>query len=234
MTKYEQLLEDLIEGSWGPSAECLAAMNTQNKRAALLRTLTDNQRESFVQIEDAQLMTLEALGENPKREGLIGTPFRVAKMLLLETMSGYAKDLVEVADSASFKHCHKGDVVLVKDITFYSTCEHHMMPFFGKAHVAYIPENKVLGLSKIPRVVKTAARKLQLQENLGQEIAEAIHHASDARAVCVILEAEKHLCVSMRGVEDASSKTITVATAGSEDSSGYMEKFVATVRSMIE
>lgn len=217
MTKYEQLLKDLIETYPKSSKVFNTAARTEYKRTQLLKTLTDKQRESFAQIEDAQLMTLKALGENPIREGLIGTPFRVAKMLLLETMAGYGQNLVGIADSASFEECHKGNIVLVKDIDFYSTCEHHIMPFYGKAHVAYLPGEKVLGLSKIPRVVKMASKKLQLQENLGQEIADAIQAASKAKAVCVILEAEKHMCVSMRGVEDTSSKTVTIATAGPDE-----------------
>jgi GTP cyclohydrolase I len=235
MTKYEQLLKDIIEDSPAFSLSCKTALNVEKKRTQLLKTFTVEQQESFLQIEDAQLMTLKALGEDPKREGLIGTPFRVAKMLLLETMSGYGQNLAEIADSASFTQCHKGNIVLVKDIDFYSTCEHHIMPFYGKAHVAYLPGEKVLGLSKIPRVVKMAAKKLQLQENLGQEIAEAIQIASKAKAVCVILEAEKHMCVSMRGVEDTSSKTITIATAGPEEGwSINRQEFVATVQNMIK
>lgn len=235
MTKYEQFLNDLQNNISGYKAKKAIAIKTEIKRNQLFSKLTPKQQEAFTQIEDAQLMTLKALGEDPTREGLIGTPFRVAKMLLLETMSGYGQDLIGIADSASFEECRKGNIVLVKNIDFYSTCEHHIMPFYGKAHVAYLPGEKVLGLSKIPRVVKMASKKLQLQENLGQEIADAIQIASKAKAVCVILEAEKHMCVSMRGVEDSSSKTVTIATAGPDEGwSINRQEFVATVQNMIK
>lgn len=176
---------------------------------------------------------LSTLGEDTNREGLIETPLRVAKMFLDENFSGYDQDLLKIAGSASFSSCKKGNVVLVKDIEFYSTCEHHMMPFFGRMHVAYIPKDKVLGLSKIPRVAKMAARKLQLQENLGQEVADAIQEASGSDAVCVIIDSEKHLCVSMRGVKD-SSNTVTIATAGRDKGwSVDRETFISTVFKML-
>lgn len=235
MTRYEELLNQVTDTFKMGTILGDVARNVEVKRDRLLATLSVKQQENFLKIEDAQLTMLEALGEDPYREGLIGTPFRVAKMLLLETMAGYGADLVGIADSASFSGCKKGNIVLVKDITFYSTCEHHIMPFFGKAHVAYLPNEKVLGLSKIPRVVKMAAKKLQLQENLGQEIADAIYTASGAKAVCVILESEKHMCVAMRGVEDTTSNTVTIATAGPEEGwSINRNEFIATVQQMLK
>lgn len=190
------------------------ASDTLTKRGKYLEGKDEVFIKRFNVVETATLDTLEAIGENPSREGLIATPFRRAKMLLGETMSGYGEDLVKIAASASFEDCESGNIVLVKNIAFFSNCEHHMVPFFGKAHVAYIPNGKVLGLSKIPRVVKMASKKLQLQEGLGQEIADAIQVAAAAKAVVVIIDSEKHLCVSMRGVEDTDSNTVTIATAG--------------------
>lgn len=207
---------------------------TKAKRAKFLLSKNKDFIEKFESIEDSVSNILKAIGEDVDREGLIATPFRVAKMMLQETMAGYGKDLVALAGSASFEECKTGNIVLVKDISFYSNCEHHMVPFFGKAHVAYLPNNKVLGLSKIPRVVKAASKKLQLQENLGQEIANAIQKASNAQAVCVILESEKHLCVAMRGVEDTTSSTLTIATAAPEGKWGVnIDEFTSTVFKML-
>ncbi|MGL5712591.1 MAG: GTP cyclohydrolase I [Paraclostridium sp.] len=212
MQKYVEMLKGLLICEVSKLADL--AQSTLEKRDAYLENKAANFKHKFETIENATLATLVAIGEDPTREGLIATPFRRAKMLLGETMSGYGEDLVKIAASASFEDCESGNIVLVKNIAFFSNCEHHMVPFFGKAHVAYVPNGKVLGLSKIPRVVKMASKKLQLQEGLGQEIAEAIQAASNAKAVVVIIDSEKHLCVSMRGVEDTDSNTVTIATAG--------------------
>lgn len=210
------------------------AQNTLEKRDKYLENRSEDFKCRFESLEDATLATLEAIGEDPHREGLIATPFRRAKMLLGETMSGYGEDLVKIASAASFEDCESGNIVLVKNISFFSNCEHHMVPFFGKAHVAYIPNGKVLGLSKLPRVVKMASRKLQLQEGLGQEIADAIQDASNAKAVVVIIDSEKHLCVSMRGVEDTTSNTVTIATAGPQHGwSVNKDEFTNTVFKML-
>jgi GTP cyclohydrolase I len=193
--------------------------------------------KKFNKIEGAVLEILDALGEDPTREDLVDTPHRVAKMLLGETMIGYKygpKELADLAGSSTFSQNHTGNVVLVKDIQFFSNCSHHMVPFFGKVHVAYIPNGKVLGLSKIPRVVKMASKKLQLQENLGQEIADAIATASNAKAVVVIIDSDMHLCVASRGVEDYSSNATTIATAGQEEGWGVSRsEFLDTVFKML-
>lgn len=154
---------------------------------------------------------LGLLGENPDREGLLKTPERVAKALLYLT-SGYRSDPREILLSAVF-HEKYDEMVLVKDIEVFSMCEHHMLPFFGKAHVAYIPNGKIVGLSKIPRVVDVYARRLQVQERMTQEIRDVIEEVLEPKGVAVVVEA-KHLCMVMRGVEKQNSTTTTSAMSG--------------------
>jgi GTP cyclohydrolase I len=154
---------------------------------------------------------LRRIGEDPDREGLARTPERVADALGFLTR-GYDMTVDEAVGQGVFDEPHDS-MVLVKDVELYSMCEHHMMPFFGKAHVAYIPDGKVVGLSKIPRVVDVFARRLQIQERLTEEIASAIETALDPRGVGVVVEAY-HLCMMMRGVEKQNSKTITSAVRG--------------------
>lgn len=154
---------------------------------------------------------LSLLGENPEREGLLKTPERVAKALLYLT-SGYRSDPREILLSAVF-HEKYDEMVLVKDIEVFSMCEHHMLPFFGKAHVAYIPNGKIVGLSKIPRVVDVYARRLQVQERMTQEIRDVIEEVLEPKGVAVVVEA-KHLCMVMRGVEKQNSTTTTSAMSG--------------------
>ena len=149
---------------------------------------------------------LSLLGEDPSREGLVKTPERVAKAMLYFT-SGYDQQPEEIIRSAMFTEDYK-QMVVVKDIEIYSLCEHHMVPFFGKAHVAYIPNGKVVGLSKIPRVVDAYARRLQLQERLTMQIKDCIQRTLDPLGVAVVIEA-RHLCMSMRGVQKQNSVTTT-------------------------
>ncbi|MDE5544068.1 MAG: GTP cyclohydrolase I FolE [Bacteroidales bacterium] len=149
---------------------------------------------------------LDLLGEDPAREGLLATPTRVAKALQFLTQ-GYDQDPVQILKSAMFKEDYK-QMVIVKDIEIYSLCEHHMMPFFGKAHVAYIPNGYIVGLSKIPRVVDVFARRLQVQERLTTQIKECIQNALHPIGVAVVIEAQ-HLCMSMRGVQKQNSVTTT-------------------------
>jgi len=149
---------------------------------------------------------LGLLGEDPEREGLIKTPERVAKAMLYFT-SGYDQKPEEIIRSAMFTEDYK-QMVVVKDIEIYSLCEHHMVPFFGKAHVAYIPNGKVVGLSKIPRVVDAYARRLQLQERLTMQIKDCIQNTLNPLGVAVVIEA-RHLCMSMRGVSKQNSFTTT-------------------------
>src|SRR5579862_4206093 len=154
---------------------------------------------------------LEQIGEDPNREGLLKTPERVAKAMLFLTQ-GYDLDAKEILTSAMFKEEYS-QMVIVKDIEVYSMCEHHMLPFFGKAHVAYIPNGHVVGLSKIPRVVDVFARRLQVQERLTNDIRDCIQDALNPMGVGVVIEC-RHLCMSMRGVQKQNSVTTTSAFTG--------------------
>lgn len=151
------------------------------------------------------------IGENPKREGLLKTPFRVAKSMEFLTR-GYNQNPTEILKSAMFDEDYS-QMVLVKDIELYSMCEHHMLPFFGKAYIAYIPNGKIVGLSKIPRIVDVFARRLQVQERLTDEIKDCIQDTLDAKGVAVVIEAQ-HLCMQMRGVQKQHSSTTTSAFSG--------------------
>jgi GTP cyclohydrolase I len=154
---------------------------------------------------------LALLGEDPEREGLIKTPERVAKAMGFLTR-GYTMTLDDVVGDALFEEEHE-NMVMVRDIELYSLCEHHMLPFFGKAHVAYIPNGRIVGLSKLPRVVDMFARRLQVQERLTEQVAKAIEDVLKPRGVGVVIEAF-HMCMMMRGVEKQNSRTITSALRG--------------------
>ena len=154
---------------------------------------------------------LALVGEDPTREGILKTPERVAKAMSFLT-SGYALEAEDVVGDALFEERHE-NMVMVRDIELYSMCEHHMLPFFGKAHIAYIPDGRIVGLSKLPRIVEIFARRLQVQERLTEQIAQAIEDVLAPRGVGVVIEAV-HLCMMMRGVEKQGSKTITSALRG--------------------
>ena len=154
---------------------------------------------------------LELIGEDPSREGLIKTPERVAKAMQFLTQ-GYEMNATEILQSAMFSEDYS-QMVLVKEIEFYSLCEHHLLPFFGKAHIAYIPDGYIVGLSKLPRVVDTFSRRLQVQERLTNEIRDCIQNTLKPKGVAVVMEA-RHLCMQMRGVEKQSSLTTTSAFSG--------------------
>ena len=162
-------------------------------------------------MQDLIRQLLEQLGEDPAREGLARTPLRVEKALKFLT-SGYAANIDEVLNEALFTVDYS-EMVIVKDIDFYSLCEHHLLPFFGKCHVAYIPRRRVIGLSKIPRLVDVFARRLQIQERMTNEIAQVILEKIDPRGVAVVCEGT-HLCMSMRGVEKQNSYAVTSAMLG--------------------
>jgi GTP cyclohydrolase I len=162
-------------------------------------------------VNDLIRQLLIQLGENPDREGLARTPERVEKALKFLT-SGYAADIDEVLNNALFTVDYN-EMVIVKDIDFYSLCEHHMLPFFGKCHVAYIPRTRVIGLSKLPRLVDVFARRLQIQERMTNQIAETIREKIDPLGVAVVCEGT-HLCMSMRGVQKQNSFAITSAMLG--------------------
>jgi GTP cyclohydrolase I len=154
---------------------------------------------------------LEELGENPDREGLVDTPARVERALKFLT-SGYRTDLDSVINAALFSVDYN-EMVIVRDIDFYSLCEHHLLPFFGKCHVAYLPQGRVIGLSKIPRIVDVFSRRLQIQERMTQQIANVIKDKINPLGVAVVVEAT-HLCMAMRGVEKQNSYAVTSAMLG--------------------
>jgi GTP cyclohydrolase I len=162
-------------------------------------------------MQDIIRQLLADLGEDPSREGLLNTPKRVEKSLRFLT-SGYGADVDEVLNNALFTVDYN-EMVIVKDIDFYSLCEHHLLPFFGKCHVAYIPQGRVVGLSKIPRLVEMFARRLQVQERLTNQIAETLRDKIRPLGVAVVMEAS-HLCMSMRGVEKQNSVAVTSAMLG--------------------
>jgi GTP cyclohydrolase I len=178
---------------------------------AVVKVMTPKGRESELSIASHMREILAGLGEDPNREGLLRTPERSEKALRFLT-SGYRMDLNEIVNGALFTHkCD--EMVIVKDIEFFSMCEHHLLPFFGKMHVAYIPNSKVIGLSKIPRIVDMFARRLQLQERLTQQVAETLNEVLEPKGVGVICEA-RHFCMMMRGVEKQHSGTVTSSMLG--------------------
>lgn len=167
-----------------------------------------NKEEEF---EQAVTKVLELLGEDPQREGLLKTPNRVAKALKFLT-EGYAQDPKEILGEALFSTSND-EMVLVRDIEFYSMCEHHMLPIIGRVHVAYIPNGKVVGLSKIPRIVNVYARRLQIQEQMTEQIADAILETIQPKGVAVVVHA-RHMCMEMRGVQKINSTTVSSALRG--------------------
>jgi GTP cyclohydrolase I len=179
-------------------------------------------------MEDLIRQLLVELGEDPSREGLVRTPLRVDKALKFLT-SGYGADIDEVLNGALFTVDYN-EMVIVKDIDFYSLCEHHLLPFFGKCHVAYIPQRHVIGLSKIPRLVDVFARRLQVQERMTNQIAETIRQKIDPLGVAVVCEGT-HLCMSMRGVEKQNSFAVTSAMLGSfRDNARTRMEFLELIR----
>jgi len=171
---------------------------------------------------------LSELGEDPDREGLLNTPKRVAKAYDFLT-SGYRANIEQVLNNALFTVDYN-EMVIVKDVDFYSLCEHHLLPFFGKCHVAYIPSNKVIGLSKIPRLVDVFARRLQVQERLTRQIADTIRETIRPLGVAVVMEAT-HLCMSMRGVEKQNSFAVTSAMLGAfQDNARTRMEFLELIK----
>src|SRR5580704_5096179 len=178
--------------------------------------------------EDLVREMIVRLGEDPVREGLAATPERVAKAMRFLT-KGYKEDPEALLKGALF-HEKYDEMVIVKDVEMFSLCEHHMLPFFGKVHVAYIPNGKVLGLSKIPRLVEVFARRLQVQERLTRQIADAIQDAIAPQGVGVVIEA-RHLCMMMRGIEKQNSSTVTSAMVGCFREKETRSEFLSLVRS---
>lgn len=177
-----------------------------------LQPIYKNMSDNYNQDIASSIKTLlSEIGENPEREGLLKTPERVSKSMEFLT-NGYDKNPSEILKSAMFSESYS-QMVLVKDIEFYSLCEHHMLPFFGKAHIAYIPNGHIVGLSKIPRIVDVFARRLQVQERLTDEIKDCLQDTLSPKGVAVVIEAQ-HLCMQMRGVQKQHSSTTTSAFSG--------------------
>ncbi len=171
---------------------------------------------------------LVALGEDPTREGLVDTPARVAESLMYLT-EGYGADPRRVVGSALYEH-EGDDLVTVRNIPFYALCEHHVLPFFGRCHIGYLPAGRVIGLSKLPRLVDVFAHRLQLQERLTRQIAEAVDRLLRPRGVAIVMEA-RHLCVEMRGVEKAESETVTSCLLGGfRENAALRAEFLDLVR----
>ncbi len=172
---------------------------------------------------------LTELGEDPTREGLLDTPQRAAKAMSFLTQ-GYAQDLDQLVNGAVFES-DNDQMVIVKDIELYSLCEHHLLPFIGKCHIAYLPSGKVLGLSKFARIVDMFARRLQIQESLTKQIADAVHLVTGAKGVAVVIES-KHMCMMMRGVEKQNSSMNTSVMLGSfRESQATRSEFLALLQS---
>ncbi|MBI3240797.1 MAG: GTP cyclohydrolase I FolE [Chloroflexi bacterium] len=165
----------------------------------------------YTKLQEAVKEILVGVGEDPEREGLVNTPLRVRKMYE-ELLAGYHIDPATLINGALF-NVEYDEMVVVRDIEFYSLCEHHMLPFFGHAHVAYIPKGKIIGLSKIPRIVDMFAKRLQVQERMTRQIAELLEEVLDPQGVAVTIEAT-HLCSVMRGVKKANSRMVTSAMCG--------------------
>ena len=201
-----------------------------NKKRAVVEVMSPKRSETPPEKPIAPLVReiLVKLGEDPAREGLANTPFRVDKALKFLT-SGYAMDLHKIVNGALYDVKYD-EMVIVKDIEFFSMCEHHMLPFFGKMHVAYLPKAKVIGLSKIPRIVDAFARRLQIQERLTQQVAQTIQEIIDPVGVGVICEA-RHFCMMMRGVEKQHSGTVTSAMLGAmRQRKDTRDEFLALIR----
>ena len=200
-------------------------MKALMKSKASVKVITPKASSKSIAPQVAEI--LATLGEDPQREGLLHTPERVDKAMKFLT-SGYHVDIDRVVNGAVYE-VQYDEMVIVKDIEFFSLCEHHMLPFYGKAHVAYLARNKVIGLSKIPRIVDVFARRLQIQERLTQQIARCLLEMLDPLGVGVILEAQ-HFCMMMRGVEKQHSGTVTSAMLGEFKHKETRDEFLSLVR----
>ena len=193
------------------------------------KTTLQEKDQAEAALEKAYLEVIERIGEDPDRDGLKRTPERMAKAIRFLTR-GYQEDPAQLLRGALFEVDYD-EMVIVKDIEMFSLCEHHMLPFFGKVHVAYLPKGKVIGLSKIPRLVDVFARRLQVQERLTKQIAEAIQDAIEPIGVGVVIEA-RHLCMMMRGVEKQHSATVTSSMLGAfRNEHETREEFLSLIRS---
>lgn len=185
-----------------------------------------NKEEQLESLKAHCLQTLEIIGEDPNREGLAKTPERVAKAML-ELTRGYEQDPIAMLKSATFQEEYD-QMVVVKGIEFYSLCEHHILPFFGKVHVAYIPNGTIVGLSKIPRMVDIFSHRLQVQEHLTKQICDCIQQALNPLGAIVVIEAQ-HLCMQMRGIEKQGSTTTTIYYTGVFEKNEKREEFMKLI-----
>jgi len=199
--------------------------DTSNRTEEL--ALSEEHEHGSGAIADMVRTMLESVGEDPQRDGLLHTPERFERAFRYLT-GGYQQDPDKILNGAVFDVCYD-EMVVVKDIELYSLCEHHLLPFFGKCHVAYLPDKKVVGLSKIPRLVNMFSRRVQIQERLTNQIAQAIQNSVKPLGVGVVIEA-RHLCMVMRGVEKQNSETITSAMLGAfRDNQQTREEFLALI-----
>ena len=192
------------------------------------RNLEEYNLEITDEVKNRYASIIDELGEDKGREGLLKTPERAAKAMLFLTQ-GYKQDAVEILKSAMFAESYD-DMVIIKDIELYSLCEHHMLPFFGKAHVAYIPNGHIVGLSKIPRVIDVFARRLQVQERLTHDILECINNTLRPKGVAVVIEAS-HMCMMMRGVQKQNSVTTTSGFRGQFEKIETRSEFLKLISS---
>ena len=195
-------------------------------RPRYISQTTPMQPSTIEELQGHYREILRLLGEDPQREGLLKTPLRVAKAMQ-DLTSGYATDPIAILNSAKFQEPYD-QMVIVKDINFHSLCEHHMLPFYGKAHVAYIPNGYITGLSKIARVVDAFSHRLQVQERMTLQIKDCIQEALKPLGVMVVVEA-RHMCMQMRGVEQESSKTVTSAFCGAFDREKTRMEFLSLI-----
>jgi len=192
----------------------------------LLNIVAMQLQEKIQSLKKHYEKVLDDIGEDKNREGLLNTPERVAKSMVFLT-AGYEMDPVAIINSAKFKEDYH-DMVLIKDTEFYSMCEHHMLPFFGKVHVAYVPDGEIVGLSKIPRIIDVFARRLQVQERMTVQIRECIENTLHPKGVAVVVEAQ-HLCMQMRGVQKQGAVTRTMDVSGVFSEKAKLEEFLNAI-----